>query len=194
MKLHWTGIKTGISKLASQEQCRTHMHLALNTCELSSSMSGSQKARILTSLMEMENRASRFAFKHCLGLKRSYARGSFTAVRDFPAQAVLQSLWLNHELRKFSFRIHRPGWNWAKLFFFVLSKFFYITRFLFSLNFPTLSPFFFFCSLPFNFFIFSSFNHCVLFLSSFHLWVYSFLSFSYTLCMFLLSIPYIWKV
>lgn len=116
------------------------MHLALNTCELSSSMSGSQKARILTSLMEMENRASRFASKHCLGLKRSYARGSFPAVRDFPAQAVLQSLWLNHELRKFSFRIHRPGWNWAKLFFFVLSKFFYITRFLFSLNFPTLSP------------------------------------------------------
>lgn len=194
MKLHWTGIKKGISKLASQEQCRTHMHLALNTCELSSSMSGSQKARILTSLMEMENRASRFAFKHCLGLRRSYARGSFPAVKDFPAQVVLQSLWLNHELRKFSFHIHRPGWNWAKLFFFCSLQIFLHYTFSFLFKFPHLVSFFFFCSLPFNFFIFSSFNHCVLFLSSFHLWVYSFLSFSYTLCMFLLSIPYIWKV
>lgn len=152
------------------------MHLALNTCELSSSMSGSQKARILTSLVEMENRASRFAFKHFLGLRRPYARGSFPAVKDFPAQAVLQSLWLNHELRKFSFRIHRPGWNWAKLFFFVTSKFFYITRFLFSFNFPVLSPFFFFCSLPFNFFIFSAFNNnCVLY--SFLLSIYEFIPF-----------------
>lgn len=127
--------------------------------------------------MEMENRASRFAFKHCLGLRRSFARGSFPAVKHFPAQAVLQSLWLNHELRKFSFSIHRPGWNWAELFFLVSSKFSYITRFLFSLNFPILSPIFFSCSLPFNFFIFSSFNHCVLY--SFLLSVHEFIPFFY---------------
>lgn len=87
---------------------------------------------------------------------------SFPAVKHFPAETVVQSLWLKHELKKLfvvSTDLAEIELNFSFLF---PPNVFYITLLFYSFNFPFLSPFFSSRSLPFNFFIFSSFNHCVL--------------------------------